>query len=199
MALGGRQALERFQAPALARRIAEEPEFLREPVELDSAILFIDLSGYTGLSERLGPGKTREFLKAFHTLVVDVSGRNNGVVLKFMGDGAVIGFGLPDTRPNDEENAMRCAFAPTLEARAWFAGTGLSGEANTVQVGAHSGPVVLSRLGHEDQQQITVTGDCLNVASWLMEVGKGFEAAVTASTTLTDTGQLTFAKLTHTS
>lgn len=126
---------------------------------------------------------------------MDVSGRNNGLVLKFMGDGAVIGFGLPDTRPNDEENAMRCAFAPTLEARAWFAGTGLSGEANTVQVGAPSGPVALSHLGHEDQQQITVTGDCVNVASWLMEVGKGFEAAVTASTTLTDTGQLTFAEL----
>jgi adenylate cyclase len=193
--LAAREALGRFQAPALARRIAEDPEFLREPVELDAAILFIDLSGYTGLSERLGPGKTREFLKAFHTLVVDVSGRYNGLVLNFMGDGAMIGFGLPDARPDDAENAMRCAFALTREARAWFSGTGLSGEANTVRVGAHSGPVVLSRLGHEDQQQITVTGDCVNVASRLMEVGKGFEAAVTASATLTDAARLTFAEL----
>ncbi|NBN64929.1 CHASE2 domain-containing protein [Pannonibacter tanglangensis] len=175
------EALGRLQAPALARRIAEDPAFLAEPVEREAAILFIDLAGYTGLSERLGPARTRAVLKTFHTLVVDLSGQHGGVVLNFMGDGAMIGFGIPDPRAEDAANACRCAFALTRGVADWVAQSGLSEETNSVRIGLHRGPVILSRLGHDNQEQITVTGDCVNVASRLMEVGKGFGSAITVS------------------
>lgn len=189
--VAAREALGRFQPPSLVRRIAEDPDFLSEPVELDAAILFIDLSGYTGLSERLGPGKTRDFLKVFHTLVVDIVDRHDGLVLNFMGDGAMIGFGLPDGTAKGAADACLCAFSLTRGASTWVAGTGLSKEATTVRVGVHFGPVVLSRLGHEDQQQITVTGDCVNVASRLMEVGKAHAAAITASSAVLEAARKT--------
>jgi adenylate cyclase len=40
------------------------------------------------------------------------------------------------------------------------------------RIGLHFGPTVLSRLGSPTHQQITATGDTVNVASRLLEVAK---------------------------
>jgi adenylate cyclase len=41
-----------------------------------------------------------------------------------------------------------------------------------MRIGVHYGTVVLSRLGADTHQHITATGDIVNVASRLLEVGK---------------------------
>lgn len=180
------QALGQFQAPALARRIAEDPHFLAEPREQAVTILFVDLAGYTGLSEQLGPSGTREVLKGFHTLVVNESRRWDGVVLDFMGDGAMIGFGIPDSFRQDAANAFGCAFDLVRAVHEWRTHLNIAEGAGELRVGGHSGWAVLSRLGHDSQQQIAVTGDCVNVASRLMEVGKTRGAQIVLSGDLCD-------------
>jgi adenylate cyclase len=40
------------------------------------------------------------------------------------------------------------------------------------RIGLHFGPAILTRLGSPTQQQITATGDTVNVASRLLEVAK---------------------------
>ena len=56
--------LQHVQAPGLGQWLAENPDFLTEPVRQDAAIVFIDISGFTELSERLGPSAVRELLTA---------------------------------------------------------------------------------------------------------------------------------------
>lgn len=180
------EALGRFQSPQLARRIADDPDFLLTPREQAAAILFIDLSGYTGLSERLGPVKTRNFLKEFHTLVANETARGQGVVLDFMGDGAMVGFGIPDSSPMDAVRAFRSAFHLERAVTDWIADTGMEEQINLVRVGAHFGPVVLSRLGHDFQQQIAATGDSVNVASRLLDVAKAQQVSIVVSSELID-------------
>jgi adenylate cyclase len=182
--LRAQEALSRFQSPRLARRIADDPSFLATPREQVAAILFVDLSGYTRLSEHLGPARTRDFLKEFHTLVVNVVTGDDGLVLDFMGDGAMLGFGIPDADRQDPLKAVRCAFHLHREISAWLRSSGRAEEISEVRVGAHTGPVVLSRLGHDSQQQIAATGDCVNVASRLLEVAKSRGAAVVVSADL---------------
>lgn len=178
------EALGRFQSPQLAMRIADDPDFLLTPREQVVAILFIDLSGYTGLSERLGPVKTRNFLKEFHTLVANETARGQGVVLDFMGDGAMVGFGIPDSSPMDAVRAFRSAFHLERAVTDWIADTGMEEQINLVRVGAHFGPVVLSRLGHDFQQQIAATGDSVNVASRLLDVAKAQQVSIVVSSEL---------------
>lgn len=180
------QALSRFHSPQLARHIAEDPLFLSVPRQQDAAILFIDLSGYTGLSEQLSAADTREFLKEFHTIVVDAVTAEGGVVLDFMGDGALVCFGVPHTDRTDPSRAYRCAFRLEQATRTWLEGSGLAERIGRVRVGAHFGPVVLSRLGHDSQQQISATGDCVNVASRLLEIAKDRHAAIVLSSDLID-------------
>lgn len=178
------QELARFHAPKLAERIARDPAFLLKPREQMVAVLFIDLSGYTGLSEQLGPAATRDFLKEFHTVVVNVASANSGVVLDFMGDGAMLGFGIPDPASSDPLNACRCAFQLVEQVHDWLAFKSSMSKGCRLRVGGHVGQAVLSRLGHEQQQQITATGDCVNVASRLLEVAKHHGALVALSSDL---------------
>ncbi|MDN3718521.1 adenylate/guanylate cyclase domain-containing protein [Roseibium salinum] len=132
----------------------------------------------------MGPVRTRDILKTFHTLVVNETVGNNGVVLDFMGDGAMICFGITGARPGNADDAVRCAFDLVAAVRGWIASSGLNLDITDVRVGGHFGPVVLSRLGHDSQQQIAATGDCVNVASRLMEAGKSFQTSVALSQTL---------------
>lgn len=180
------EALRRFQSPLLAGHIADDPDFLSQPRQLTAAILFIDLSGFTGLSERLGAAATRDVLKEFHTIVVNQVSRGDGVVLDFMGDGAMLGFGIPDQNPSGPAAAFRCAFDLQREVTEWIGASRTEARIDGVRVGAHFGDVVLSRLGHDDQQQIAATGDCVNVASRLLEVAKDNQAAVVVSSELID-------------
>jgi len=182
--LRAQEALGRFQSPRLAQRIAQDPSFLTVPREQVAAILFVDLSGYTRLSERLGPARTRDFLKEFHTLVVNVVTGDDGLVLDFMGDGAMLGFGIPDADRQDPLKALRCAFHLNREISAWLRTSDRAEVVTEVRVGAHTGRVVLSRLGHDSQQQIAATGDCVNVASRLLEVAKNRSASVVLSADL---------------
>jgi adenylate cyclase len=167
-----RDALLRFLPPAVADRLAEAPDFLAEPVEQRAAVLFLDLSGFTAASEGLGPVRTRAMLKAMHDRVEEAVTARGGAVTSFMGDGAMVLFGLPEARPDDADRAVAAAFDLADALRAWLAGL-TPGEAPAgVRIGAHAGPVVLSRLGGVRNQHITATGDTVNTTARLLDVAK---------------------------
>lgn len=170
--VGAEQALRAFHSPAMAKRLAMDPGYLLEPVVQLASVLFVDLSGFTQLSETLGPTATREFLKSFHSLIGEAAARHGGLVISYMGDGAMLVFGLLDPAPDDPVHALEAAAAIVPRITGWMAT--LHGEAREldVRVGAHHGEVVVSRLGTSDHQHITATGDSVNVASRLLEVCK---------------------------
>ena len=51
--------LEQFQTPGLQEWLTRDPDFLLAPVRQDAAVVFVDLSGFTSLSETLDPDATR--------------------------------------------------------------------------------------------------------------------------------------------
>jgi adenylate cyclase len=170
--------LQRIQAPGLAQWLARDPTFLSQPVRQEAAVVFVDLSGFTGLSEMLGPVETRELLDSFYDLVDREVTDCHGALTSFMGDGAMILFGLPKHAESDAANAADCATRLCIRLRAW-----LVDRRETrigFKVGAHYGTVVASRLGHGETQQIATTGDTVNVASRLMDFAaqNGAELAV---------------------
>jgi adenylate cyclase len=176
------ESFRRFHPPAVAERLAADPDFLAEPVRQDAAVVFVDLAGFTGLSETLGPERTREFLKDFHSLVDQVMTAHGGFVLAFMGDGAMITFGFPERRPDDAARALDGVTALHEALRAWTASLPpAQGQGLGARLGAHFGTVVVSRLGGDHHQHITATGDTVNVASRLMEIAKREQATIAIS------------------
>ncbi|MGY4287634.1 adenylate cyclase [Bradyrhizobium sp. LM2.7] len=180
------RSLAQFQAPAVQEWLARDPDFLAKPVRQNAAIVFIDLSGFTALSERIDPDALRDLLKAFHALIDKAAVDCGGMVTGFLGDGAMILFGLPSAMPDDAARALKCAIDLHRSVERWTA-TLPPEVADQVgfKIGAHFGPIVASRLG-ESHQHITATGDTVNVASRLMEVAVQNDARLALSDTLLD-------------
>ncbi|MBI5608477.1 MAG: adenylate/guanylate cyclase domain-containing protein [Deltaproteobacteria bacterium] len=128
-------------------------------------ILVSDLRGFTALSETLPPERIVQLLNEHHGAMVREVERHGGVVDKFMGDGALILFGLDDGDPGDAaRQAIACARAQ-LQAMA---------QANAARdmplamgIGIHSGPVVVGNIGAGRRLEHTVIGDAVNTASRL--------------------------------
>jgi adenylate cyclase len=168
-----RSTLARFHSPALLDQLLKEPDFLEMPVRQDVAVMFVDLSGSTGVAEALGPEWTRDLFGAMQTLVEGEVTAHGGVVINYMGDGVLAVFGLPKPQTDDAARALAAVEALHESMTAWLAKLPLAERQRLdFRIGLHFGPVILSRLGSPTQQQITATGDTVNVASRLLEVAK---------------------------
>jgi adenylate cyclase len=176
------ELLQQFQAPVLRKWLTRHPEFLLEPVRQNAAVVFIDLSGFTPLSEMLGADMVREPLKGFHDLVDAEVVARGGVVISFLGDGAMILFGLPEPAADDASSAVLCCVNLCNRSERWLDSLPPSIASRMgFKIGAHFGAIVASRLGGGSFQHITATGDTVNVASRLMEVAAKHSAALALS------------------
>jgi adenylate cyclase len=179
------ELLEQFQAPGIQQWLSKDPDFLNQPVRQNAAIVFIDLSGFTSLSERLGPDRVRELLKDFHALVDREAVACGGMITSFLGDGAMILFGLPEPMADDAFRAAECSVGLCGSAEQWLTSLPRSIAARLgFKVGAHCGEIVASRLGGGSYHHITATGDTVNVASRLMEVAANHGVELAASNEL---------------
>jgi adenylate cyclase len=175
-------ALRPFQSRGLVELLARDPHFLAAPVARDAAVVFVDLSGFTGVTEALGPAWTRELLVGLHQRIEAAACEHRGIVMSYMGDGAMILFGLAAPRPDDAARALQ-AVARLYEGISQWIATLPPAARDRLRprVGAHFGPVILSRLGVADHQHVAATGDTVNVASRLLEVAKDHHVATAVS------------------
>ncbi|MCS3928598.1 adenylate cyclase [Bradyrhizobium elkanii] len=180
------RSLAQFQAPAVQEWLTRDPNFLSRPVRQDAAVVFIDLSGFTTLSERIDPDELQHLLRAFHALIDKAAVDCGGLITGFLGDGAMILFGLPHAMPDDAARALQCSIDLYRSVDRWIASLppALRGQLG-FKIGAHFGPIIASRLG-ESHQHITATGDTVNVANRLMEVAAQNCARLALTDTLLD-------------
>lgn len=169
--------LARYVSPLMASQLATEDEPSFDRRAQDAAILFFDLAGFTALSEAEGPGATAEFLKDFHQRLEEVAARHAGFVEQYLGDGAMIIFGLPQPRADDPVRALACARDLLVTLGRWR-------PALRTRAGVHFGPVVMARLGGRSQAQVAAAGDTVNLASRLESLAADHGWALVASDAL---------------
>ena len=175
-------ALAKFQSPEMVRHILNNPAFLEKPVHQNVAAIFLDLSRFTEVAEALGPRWARDLLADFHALIETEVVANGGFVVSFMGDGAMVLFGLPEARRDDAARALRTALQLRETVISWLAGLSpMARERLSVRVAGHYGPAVVSRLGSAQHQHITATGDTVNATSRLLEIAKQARASLVVS------------------
>jgi len=188
--------LEPFHTPGLQDWLRHDPDFLLAPVRQDAAVVFVDLSGFTALSETLDPGATQSLLQEFHALVDTEATRCGGMITSFLGDGAMILFGLPKASADDAARAAQCSIALCVRTERWIEALPPPIASRIgFKIGAHFGPIVASRLGGTNHQHITATGDTVNVASRLMEVAAHHDVRLALSDTLRVAAEDTGARL----
>jgi len=75
------------------------------------SVVFADLEGFTGRSERLDVEDVQRFLGRYHEVLRGEFERHGGAVEKFIGDAVVALFGVPVAHEDDPERAVRSALA----------------------------------------------------------------------------------------
>jgi adenylate cyclase len=141
------------------------------PVIWNASIMFTDLRGFTGLTERFvnDPSGLVSVLNAHLKCVLRSIAICGGVVEKFVGDGVMATFGASDVMPDHVDRAMAAAIglvgANEALNRRCASDWGFRLE---VGVGVASGPVVIGGVGSADRSELGVLGDAVNVAARLV-------------------------------
>lgn len=165
-----RAALERFLSPEVVEMIASNPEGVRlGGVNQKVSVMFADIRGFTGLSEKLQPEKVVEILNNYFTHVTEVIFDHGGTLDKYLGDGVMALFGAPLSKGNDAENAVMAAQSIqrlVVELNRDASDRGWP-ELN-VGIGINTGIVTAGNIGSPRRIDYTVIGDTVNSASRLM-------------------------------
>ncbi|SLN58774.1 CHASE2 domain-containing protein [Oceanibacterium hippocampi] len=146
-----------------------------------AAVLFADLHGFTSASERLGPERTAALLRRLHGVVEEVVLRHGGIIQMFVGDGAMIHFGLPEGRPDDCVRAVVCGIELIDDMASQARDPAFEGAIPDIRVGIDYGAVSFSELGGSRQRQLTASGDTVNVASRMEAMTRTLDADIALS------------------
>ena len=133
-------------------------------------VIFADLSGSTEMATRLDPEDLRGVLRPFFDAMVEEIERFGGTVEKFIGDAVMAVFGVPVAHEDDEERAVRAAFA--MQARMEALNREVTERAGgdlDLRVGINTGEVLAAHSSHREGY---VTGEVVNVAARLQTVAE---------------------------
>jgi class 3 adenylate cyclase len=107
-------------------------------------IMFIDLVGYTELSEQLEPDDLLALSNRYHQLALAIMERFGGFVAHFLGDGVLVYFGYPTAHGNDAERALRAALEMTERLSAMDFPLSEGGTRRlAARIGVHTGLVIV--------------------------------------------------------
>ncbi len=164
--LRGLDNLSRFLPRQVADRIVKSGETSLMPVQREVTILFSDIRDFTTLSETLPPRVVLELLDDYFGHMTHIVLERQGMVNKFLGDGMMACWGVPEHTEDHAEQAMRAALdmrAKLVEINAWRQ---QRGEPQLrIGIGLHTGVVAAGMLGGTRQHEYTIIGDAVNVAS----------------------------------
>jgi class 3 adenylate cyclase/tetratricopeptide (TPR) repeat protein len=124
------------------------------------SVLFVDLVGFTTLSERRDPEDVRELLSRYFDTARRLVERYGGVVEKFIGDAVMAVWGTPTAQEDDAERAVRAAL-DLVEAVAVL-GSEVGADELAARAGVLTGGAAVT-LGAEGQGM--VAGDLVNTAA----------------------------------
>ncbi|MCA1376389.1 MULTISPECIES: adenylate/guanylate cyclase domain-containing protein [unclassified Bradyrhizobium] len=136
------------------------------------SVMFIDIAGFTGLSERLGD-RVVPLLSSYLDLTSEIIAANGGTIDKFIGDAVMAFWGAPQPQG---DHAARCCRA-ALACHKAIDESGLVddlGQPLQIRIGINSGRMLVGNIGSELRLNYTVIGDAVNVASRLEGANKSY-------------------------
>ena len=163
-------AFQKYVAPQIVEEIAKKGDFeIKVGGEnRDIAVLFVDIRGFTTMSEALEPEQVVEILNEYLTLTTKSIFDNSGTLDKFVGDATMAVFNSPFDLEDYEYKAV-CAAMDIVKG-----GEAIEekfqkrfGRSVGFGVGVNCGPAVVGNVGCEFRMDFTAIGDTVNTAARL--------------------------------
>jgi class 3 adenylate cyclase/ribosomal protein L40E len=148
------------------------------------SVLFVDVSGFTSLSERLDPEDVHGLMnQAFELMLAEVH-RYEGTVNQFLGDGIMALFGAPIAHEDHAQRAVHAALEIQKALQGYKEELEHVRRINfQVRQGINTGLVVVGSIGSDLRMDYTAVGDTTNVAARLQQAS--------------DPGRIVISEVTH--
>ncbi len=177
-----RENLSRFLPRQVVDRVLASGGDSLQPVQREVTVLFSDIRSFTTMSENMPPKAVLEFLDVYFGHMGQIVRGHEGMLNKFLGDGLLAVWGVPDHQTDHAERAIKAAIdmrTKMVELNADREKAGIAGF--KIGIGVHTGVVAAGMLGGADQREYTVIGDAVNLASRIEGLTKQLGTDILAS------------------
>ncbi len=167
-----RDLFGRYVSRAVARE-ALERGLGTEGVVVEATAMFVDLRGFTAMTQRLPVDEIVRILNLYYATVERVCEREGGVITQFLGDGVVVVFGGP-LRPLADHARRAVAAAVAIERELASA----SDRALEAGIGICTGQMLAGNIQARERVVYTIVGDAVNQAARLQVRTRDFTARI---------------------
>ncbi|WP_342119450.1 CHASE2 domain-containing protein [Pseudoduganella sp. OTU4001] len=182
----GRALVSRFGeyvAPELVAEMADDPEqYNMDGESRELTVMFVDVRGFTTISEGLTPKQLREYINRYLTAMSEeIRERHRGTLDKYIGDAVMAFWGAPVAQPDHASRAVATALAMQATAAALsreFVQRGWP--ALQIGIGVNSGLMHVGDMGSAIRRAYTVMGDAVNLGSRLEGITKVYGVGIAA-------------------
>jgi adenylate cyclase len=140
------------------------------------SVMFIDLAGFTGMSERLGDRIIPLLSRYFDCVSTQIQDQG-GTIDKFIGDAVMAFWGAPAPNPDHAADCCRAALACRRALREACL-VDDHGQPVKIRIGVNSGDMLVGNIGSEVRLNYTVIGDAVNIASRLESTNKTYGSTI---------------------
>jgi adenylate cyclase len=167
-------AFSRYVSPKVAKEVLSDLDQVQLGGQhTDASVLFADIAGFTALSENLTPQQISTLLNDYFGVIAEAALAYQGHVDKYMGDCAMLVFGVPQPDAQHTLNAVCCA----VLIQRLISELNRQREANRqmpvhFHISCNSGMMLAGNMGSHDRMDYTVVGDAVNLASRLSTVAE---------------------------
>ncbi|MFD1695712.1 CHASE2 domain-containing protein [Roseibium aestuarii] len=187
-----RQAFGQYLSPHLVNQLESSPEQLVLGGDLrDMTILFMDVRGFTPISEQLTPQELVSFLNTLLSPLSDVILSKDGTIDKYIGDSIMAFWNAPLLQTDHPRLACRAGLAMLERLDALnrddgfgFRARGFKVQSVQIGIGINTGEACVGNMGSDQRFNYSVIGDAVNVASRIESSCKeaGADLLVSAAT-----------------
>lgn len=175
------QLFKRYVAPNIVDKIVSNKDhWIDLSGEIrDIAVLFVDIRGFTSLSEKLTGKQVVEMLNEYFTQVSSIVFEMEGTLDKYIGDAVMAVFNAPIDIKDYEMKAVQTGLKIAEIQKVVSAFTeenyGISLEFG---IGIHCGQAVVGNIGCQRRFDFTSIGDCVNTASRIESISKNAQVLI---------------------
>jgi class 3 adenylate cyclase len=152
--------------PALAAKLLEQGDDVFTGERRKVTVMFIDIRDFTPYAETHTAEDTVARLNALFEIVVPAVVDAGGHVNKFLGDGALAVFGVPNDISDHADAAVRTALTIHRLVDERFS------QELRIGIGINTGVVIAGTIGGGGKLEFTIIGDAVNVASRVEQLTK---------------------------
>lgn len=174
----------RFVSTNVAKRILSDMDNLElGGRHVYGSVLFADIVGFTSMSENMEPSKVVEFLNEYFSFISQASELSKGSIDKYMGDCAMVTFGVPEFDELHSFHAIACCVLIQKIVKVLNYHRVQNGLFPVqFKIGVNSGEMLAGYMGSAERLQYTVVGDAVNLASRLCSAAGAGQILVTEET-----------------